>query len=75
MSIITEGNVPFASDIRFLQKAAIEQQPPPASTVGPWAWVRENLFSSPLNIVVTILAALLVRDGDGGGLEGKHGNA
>ena len=60
MSIIAEGNVPSAADIRFLQRAPIEQQPPPASTVGPWAWVRENLFSSPFNVVLTILTALLL---------------
>jgi general L-amino acid transport system permease protein len=60
MSVITEGNVPFTADIRFLQKAPIEQQPPPASTVGPWAWVRENLFSSPFNIGLTIVTALLL---------------
>ena len=60
MSIITEGNVPSAADIRFLQKAPIEQQPPPASIVGPWAWARDNLFSSPFNIVLTILTALLL---------------
>jgi len=60
MSIITEGNVPFTADIRFLQKAPIEQQPPPASIVGPWAWLRENLFSSPLNVVLTILIALFL---------------
>ncbi|MFT5112169.1 MAG: general L-amino acid transport system permease protein [Parasphingorhabdus sp.] len=29
--------------------------PAPAGTVGPIAWVRSNLFSSPTNIVLTIL--------------------
>jgi general L-amino acid transport system permease protein len=60
MSIITEGNVASAADIRFLQQAPIEQQPPPSSIVGPWAWLRENLFSSPLNVVMTILIVLLL---------------
>jgi len=60
MSIITEGNVTSAADIRFLQKAPIEQQPPPASIVGPLAWLRDNLFSSPFNVVLTILATLLL---------------
>ncbi len=30
-------------------------QPAPVSTVGPVAWVRENLFSSKFNIIATIL--------------------
>ncbi len=30
--------------------------PPPSNTVGPIAWVRENLLSSPTNIVLTILS-------------------
>ena len=34
--------------------------PPPMSVAGPVAWVRENLFSSPLNIALTILSVLLL---------------
>ena len=34
--------------------------PPPASIIGPWAWMRRNLFSSPLNITLTALAAYLL---------------
>ena len=34
--------------------------PPPMSVAGPVAWVRENLFSSPLNIGLTILSVLLL---------------
>src|SRR5947199_10107532 len=60
MSILAEGNIIPADDIRFLQKAPIEQQPPPSSIVGPWAWLRENLFSSPFNVALTILTALLL---------------
>ena len=60
MSISAEGNVVSAQDIRFLQQASIEPQPPPASTVGPVAWLRENLFSSPFNIVMTILIVLFL---------------
>ncbi len=60
MSISAEGNIVSAEDIRFLQKAPIEPQPPPASIVGPWAWLRENLFSTPFNVVMTILTLLLL---------------
>ncbi len=34
--------------------------PPPASIIGPWGWMRRNLFSSPLNIALTTLAAYLL---------------
>lgn len=30
--------------------------PPPSNTIGPIAWVRENLLSSPANIIMTILS-------------------
>lgn len=29
--------------------------PPPSNVIGPAAWIRENLFSSPTNIVMTVL--------------------
>ena len=29
--------------------------PPPSSLVGPVAWARQNLFSSPLNIILTLI--------------------
>src|SRR5258708_2465890 len=60
MSIIADGNVATTNDIRFLQKATIEPQPPPASTVGPLAWLRENLFSSAFNVMMTIVTVLLL---------------
>lgn len=34
--------------------------PAPSNTIGPMAWVRENLFSSPTNIILTIISAWLV---------------
>jgi len=34
-----------------------EGLPPPKTHVGAWAWVRERLFSSPLNILITVLVA------------------
>jgi general L-amino acid transport system permease protein len=32
--------------------------PPPKGTIGPVAWLRENLFSGPINSVLTILIAM-----------------
>jgi len=34
--------------------------PPPATAVGAIGWVRQNLFSSPLNIALTVLSAYLI---------------
>ncbi|MHC8509671.1 MAG: amino acid ABC transporter permease [Rhodospirillales bacterium] len=34
--------------------------PPPISVAGPLHWVRTNLFSSPLNIVLTLLGAVII---------------
>jgi general L-amino acid transport system permease protein len=34
--------------------------PPPASVAGPIAWVRDNFFASPLDILLTVLAAALI---------------
>jgi general L-amino acid transport system permease protein len=34
--------------------------PPPASTVGVIGWLRQNLFSSPLNTVLTLAALYLI---------------
>ena len=34
--------------------------PPPITVAGPIAWVRANLFSSPLNIALTLLSAFLI---------------
>ena len=37
-----------------------ESLPPPTSQTGPIAWMRERLFSSPLNTILTILSVWLV---------------
>lgn len=34
--------------------------PPPLGSTGPIKWVRENLFSSPTNVVLTILAVFFL---------------
>ncbi|HWA46926.1 MAG TPA: amino acid ABC transporter permease [Dongiaceae bacterium] len=34
--------------------------PPPASVAGPIAWVRDNFFASPLDIVLTLLSVALI---------------
>lgn len=42
---------------KFVEKEAL---PPPISTSGPIAWLRQNLFSSPLNSAFTLFALYLL---------------
>ena len=38
----------------FVRNELIPESPPPVSETGAIKWMRENLFSSPLNIIMTI---------------------
>ena len=44
----------------FVQRQPIAPLPPPARDSGPIGWVRQNFFSGPLNIALTILCALFI---------------
>ena len=55
---MSEGDLAVA-EIKFVRRDVIEQQPPPATLTGAIGWIRENLVSSPFNIVLTILIGLL----------------
>mgnify|MGYP001806428544 CR=1 FL=1 len=47
--------------VRFVRDATVGAAPPPSSVVGPWAWMREHLFTGPVNIAMTfILLALFL---------------
>ena len=52
---VTE-NAPYA----FIRREPLEAQPAPASVVGPLAWIRANLFSGPINTVLTLLSLYIV---------------
>ncbi|HVX99708.1 MAG TPA: amino acid ABC transporter permease [Pseudorhodoplanes sp.] len=49
-----------ASAIAFVRSADQEPLPPPVSTTGAIGWLRQNLFSTPGNIALTILALLFL---------------
>ncbi|MES1154853.1 MAG: amino acid ABC transporter permease, partial [Pseudorhodoplanes sp.] len=49
-----------ASQIAFVQSATQEPLPPPMSHSGAVGWIRANLISGPMNIVLTILSVLLI---------------
>jgi general L-amino acid transport system permease protein len=44
----------------FVRTKMLPQMDPPSSSVGPIGWARENLFSSWLNAILTILALALI---------------
>ncbi|AXK79801.1 amino acid ABC transporter permease [Pseudolabrys taiwanensis] len=44
----------------FVRREFLPAQPPPVRMTGAFGWMRENLFSSAFNIVLTILIALLL---------------
>lgn len=55
---MSEGEL-AVTELHFIRKEMMQQQPPPASMLGPIGWVREHLLSTPFNIAMTILIGLL----------------
>lgn len=47
-------------DAAYVRQGMIGQRTPPVADRGAIRWLRENLFSSPLNAILTILGALAV---------------
>ena len=56
---MAEGDL-AVTEISFVRRSTIAAQPPPAQMTGALGWVRENLFSSPFNIGLTILIVLFL---------------
>ena len=48
-----------STSLAYVRTAAAPSLPPPANTVGAVGWMRANLFSSPANIVMTLVGILL----------------
>ena len=46
--------------VAFVAKEQLPALPPPPSTTGPMGWLKENLFSSIADTVMTIIALILV---------------
>src|SRR3954447_16024288 len=49
-----------AGTLRYIRAEPVAAQPPPRLVSGPIAFMRAHLFSSPLNIALTLAAAYLV---------------
>jgi general L-amino acid transport system permease protein len=47
-------------DVSFVRHTPVASLPPPASETGVIGWLRKNLFSGVLNIVLTVLSAGLI---------------
>tara|TARA_R110002096_G_scaffold411631_4_gene611828 strand:- start:3795 stop:5087 length:1293 start_codon:yes stop_codon:yes gene_type:complete len=48
------------SDISFVRREILPQQTPPSGEIGAQRWIRENLISGPLNIILTLLGVGVV---------------
>ncbi len=44
----------------YVATETLKPLPPPPGTTGVVGWLRQNLFSSPLNIALTLLGAYLL---------------
>ena len=47
-------------NVSFVREGILPQAAPPITEVGAIRWVRENLFSSPLNAILTLLSIYVV---------------
>ena len=56
---MAEGDL-AVTEIKFVATSTIESRPPPLAMSGAIGWLRQNLLSTPTNIVLTILVALLL---------------
>ncbi len=56
---MSEGELAIGT-LRFVRREQLPPKPPPHRVTGPLAWLRDNLFSSNLNIALTIVVVLLI---------------
>ena len=56
---MSEGDLAVA-EIKFVRDATIAPRPAPAAMTGAFGWLRANLLSTPFNIILTVLIALLL---------------
>jgi len=56
---MSEGDLAVA-EINFVRGATIAPRPAPAAMTSAFGWLRANLLSTPFNIVLTVLIALLL---------------
>src|SRR5215468_4728778 len=59
MSVTTHDSM-MAGPKGYVRATPVESMPAPAATTGVIGWIRANLLSSPTNIALTIISALLI---------------
>ena len=59
MTDATLENAPYA----FVRKETLQQEAAPLSVAGPVAWIRNNLFSGPINSLMTLVCLYIVVTG------------
>jgi general L-amino acid transport system permease protein len=58
---MTDATVSAAASVKgYVRHDVAQALPPPANLAGWQGWVRENLLSSPFNIAMTVISALLL---------------
>ena len=50
----------ISSNNAYVRTEMLSEQTPPASNVGVIGWMRNNLFSTPVNAILTIIAAVAI---------------
>jgi general L-amino acid transport system permease protein len=58
--IATRTDAKLMEGPAFVRTAPLVPLPPPIATSGAIGWMRQNLFSGPLNIALTVVCALLI---------------
>src|SRR5882724_8926217 len=60
MAIATHDSAPITRHEAYVRAAPVEAKPAPVAMTGVIGWIRFNLLSSPMNIALTIISALLI---------------
>ena len=57
---MSDNNTDLGPTLAYVSSRELPALPPPVNTSGPIAWMRENLFSTPRDTILTIVFGVLV---------------
>ena len=49
-----------AETVAFVRDTMVEEQEPPLSQSGAYKWIHENMFSTPLNVILTVVSLFVI---------------
>ena len=49
-----------AQTVAFVRDTMVEEQEPPLSQSGAYKWIHENMFSTPLNVILTVVSLFVI---------------